>query len=105
SFDLAIPPLAASNGRSALPWYHVQWEKNSDGFPLESSPWDTCYLVGGTNDLMGVHCLSPSDLYQMIAEYVFLDFDPSRFGLKKRSLRPNNIDRTLRAMAHPVPDE
>jgi hypothetical protein len=109
AFDLSIPPpsprLGEEPGACRKPWYQAWWSRNSDPIEIDLSPWDCCYLVGGSNDLMSVGYLMPHEIYQMIAEYIFLDFDPNRFGIKKRSLRPNSIGPNLIPMKDPVYDD
>src|SRR5439155_26479224 len=48
-----------------------------------------CYLVGGGNDNMGAECLSPPEIYQMLADRIFLQFDGGRFASKFRSVEAN----------------
>ena len=77
AFDLSIPPPVPSGPTgpvTARPWYTVQWELDGEPHEVHSSPWDTCYLVGGGNDKMGKKSLAHFELYQMVAERLFLHF-------------------------------
>ncbi len=91
TFDLTIPPdleAAERLGSASTPWYQVQWERHGKVHAIDSAPWDTCYLVGGSNDPLG-DTVTPQDIYQMTAEFIFLDFDPNQFGTRRRMRRPN----------------
>ncbi|HYT89148.1 MAG TPA: tubulin-like doman-containing protein, partial [Gemmataceae bacterium] len=105
AFDLSIPPpptVEAVGGPE--PWYRVQWALDGPFHEVHSAPWDTCYLVGGGNDGMGGECLPPSELYQMVADRLFLGFDGGQFASKDHSERSNIIDRTLNTMRDKVRD-
>ncbi|MCC6421341.1 MAG: hypothetical protein IT429_24140 [Gemmataceae bacterium] len=108
SFDLSLPPPVSGPGvplsDAAEPWYRVQWTLDGPWHEVHSSPWDTCYLVGAGNDNMGSGCLPPSEIYQMVAERLFLHFDGGQFALKDHSERSNIVDRTLHAMRDKVRD-
>ncbi len=109
-FDLSIPPPAGrGNGTAAPPLYVAQWEhptaSGGKEYRVHDCPWDTCYLVGGKNTAINPDCLPVGEVYQMLAEHIFLDFDPSDFGIKKRSLRSNLHEQTLAAMGIAVKDE
>jgi hypothetical protein len=108
AFDLAIPPPVPAPGAAladtAEPWYRVQWTLDGPFHEIHSSPWDTCYLVGGGNDSMGSECLPPSEIYQMVADRLFLHFDGGQFGSRDHSERSNAVDRTLNTMRDKVRD-
>lgn len=98
SFDLSIPrPPANAEGDGAIgaypPLYKVQWERSGKEYQIYDAPWHICYLVGGSNDRLVDSTVVPSDLYQMIAEFIFLDFDPNQFGNRRRMRWPNIMDR------------
>jgi hypothetical protein len=116
TFDLTIPPdvfaaeeeaaagVFGTRGQTGTPWYQVQWEPRGKVFAIDSAPWDTCYLIGGGNDPLG-DTLSPQDVYQMTAEFVFLDFDPNQFGTRRRMRRPNMQGRLADDATDEVRDE
>lgn len=52
------------------------------------APWDTCYLIDNRNQAYEGH-LDPPEVFEMIAEYLMLDFEPTAFGARKRSFRSN----------------
>jgi hypothetical protein len=106
AFDLAMPPpVPAGEGPQEPIWYQVQWQRQGPSYKVQSAPWDTCFLIGGSNDLRGPACLSPPEVYQMIAEYIFLDFDPNQFGTRKRMRRPNVAGRVMDVAPDDVLDE
>jgi hypothetical protein len=107
AFDLTIPPpVPAGDAAPQEPtWYQVQWQRGGPIVKVRSAPWDTCFLVGGSNDLRGPACLSPAEVYQMVAEYIFLDFDPNQFGTRKRMRRPNVAGRVMDQAKDDVLDE
>jgi Tubulin like len=107
-FGLSIPPPVSppgADGAPQQPLYTVCWERDGEEHREYDPPWDTCYLIGGRSDAMGPSCLLPSEIYQMIAEYIFLDFDPSDFGAQKRSLRVNLFHELLDNVGDVVRDE
>ena len=113
-FGLSFPPRVRNenNGHhdsteaaESKPLYEVQWERDGRPYPVNDCPWDTCYLIGGRNDMMGSKCLTISELYQMAAEQIFLDFEPSPFGNDKRMIRVNMKDQYLDYMKDDVRDK
>ena len=103
-FGLSIPPKIPTGKRAtSKPMYVAQWEPNVD-VPIAGPPWDTFYLLGSSNDAMGIGHLSHRDVYQLIADYIFLDFDPSDFGSRKRSSRSNNTALILDPLINEVKD-
>lgn len=71
--------------------FEVTWDPND---PLYSNlhepgpPWDTCYLIDNRNERCHAD-LDPAQVFEMVAEYLMLDFEPTAFGEAKRSFRPN----------------
>jgi hypothetical protein len=99
-FDLSIPPPVPRQDEEARPapwWYPVWWpgEGEREKHDIDTPPWDTCFLIGGSNDPLGTDCVPAGHVYQMIAEYIFLDFDPNQFGTRRRMRRSNQRDRIL----------
>jgi hypothetical protein len=69
--------------------FEVEWIR---GNPLKvpGPPFDTCYLVD--NQTTGGGLLTPekkTDLFDMIAENIFVDYTSYAFAAKKRSVRAN----------------
>ncbi len=82
-FGLNIPPPIPAGGRpKSRPMYVAQWEPNVE-VPIAGPPWDTFFLLGSSNDAMGIGHLSHQEVFQLVADYIFLDFDPSDFGSKE----------------------
>jgi hypothetical protein len=101
--DLRFPrPRTAEEAR---PLYEVSWARKAPPYQVWTAPWDSCYLIGGQNDCLATACLTPRDVYQMIADGLFLDVDPGPFGSWKRSLRANLREQTLHTLDEPVCDE
>jgi hypothetical protein len=98
----AIPP---PSGAEREPLYTVRWKRDGTLHRIDSPPWDTCYLLGGRNDALGLEGLSAPEVHQVIAEHLFLDFDAGAFGAHKRSLTPNSLQHSLTWMADTVADE
>ena len=95
-FDLAAPPPVPEHATnpSQKPLYVAEWTEGHK-VEIKDAPWNTCYLVGASNDTMGGAFVPSREIFQMISEYIFLDFDPSEFGAHKRALRSNQQDITL----------
>ena len=53
--------------------------------------WDTCFLIDNRNDLDPNSPLSPREVFQMAADYLFLDFENHQFAIAKRSARCNLV--------------
>ncbi|MCE9564366.1 MAG: tubulin-like doman-containing protein [Planctomycetes bacterium] len=107
-FDLSIPPLVDDLTvpiSQRRPMFEVTWDKNKAPQPITDAPWDTCYLIGSSNDPLRGAPLAYHDVYQMISEHLFLDFDPSNFGEMKRTTRSNLVQQTMEVMRDPVKDE
>ena len=70
-----------------------------DGRPHEVSapPFSTVYLLDDRN-FAGVRVEDFTDVFQMIAEFLLLDFDQTRFALDKRSVR-SNMEQFLQEVA------
>src|SRR5207247_964837 len=71
---------------------------------IDGAPWDFCFLVGGSNDPLG-EAVTPQDVYQMTAEFLFQEFDPSQFGTRRRMRRPNLQGQVLDVARLGVRDE
>ena len=51
--------------------------------------WEACYLIDSANPFAMRAPLALNEVYQMTADYLFLDFRRSDFSSAKRSVRPN----------------
>jgi hypothetical protein len=56
---------------------------------IEGAGWEACYLVDNVNPLGLQTPLALDETYQMVADYLFLDFQRSEFAIQKRSNRCN----------------
>lgn len=68
--------------------FHAPWRARGDEF-IDGVGWEACYLVDNRNPLAMNAGLSPNACYQMTADYLFMDFEQSAFGINKRSVRSN----------------
>ncbi|HST57544.1 MAG TPA: tubulin-like doman-containing protein, partial [Longimicrobium sp.] len=71
----------------------VDWEATGRPVAVVGPPFNSCFLVG--NAPYGGSAIPPDrkgDLFDMIAENIFLDFSRQRFSDQKRSLRSNLED-------------
>lgn len=66
--------------------FQAPWE---NGKEIEGAGWDQCYLIDNVTPLTQALPLPLHETYQMIADYLYLDFQESTFAVKKRSLRCN----------------
>lgn len=67
---------------------------------IRRRPWDTCYLIDNVNDRQPGKIPEADDLYQMFADYLFLDFGDTPFAVAKRSTRSNHrqlLDKIIRS--------
>ena len=63
-----------------------EWDGREHSVP--APPFSTVYLLDGKN-FAGEHVEDHTDVFQMIAEFLLLDFDQTRFAMDKRSVRSN----------------
>lgn len=107
AFGLSIPPPAGEAARSAEaePYYRVQWTRGERPYDVHTAPWDLCYLVGSENDAVLGDRLPVEDVFQMLADHLFIDFDPSELGRHKRAQLPNLSQQTHTAMEDEVRDQ
>ena len=56
--------------------------------PVPAPPFDTVYMLDNEN-VAGERITEFTDTFQMIAEFLLLDFDRTRFAAQKRSVRSN----------------
>ncbi len=105
-FDLSIPPrpTGVEPGSGPEPIYLVEWERGRP-IPVNEPPWNQCYLIGASNDPLVGSPQPYNDIYQMIADHIFLDFDPSDFGKQQRANRSNDEEQLQRNYKQDVFDE
>lgn len=85
------------------PGFRVNWESNTGTERvLTFRPWDTCYLIDNVNDAQRHSAQEPDEVFQMIADYLFLDFGNNPFSIAKRSARSNHTQLTDRLLAEEV---
>jgi hypothetical protein len=106
AFDLSIPPPVsqAAEAGEAEPLYRVQWTRGGRVHEVQTAPWDLCYLVGSSTDTAPGDPLSHQEVFQMVADHMFIDFDPSELGRHKRTQLPNLINQTQTLMEDQVRD-
>lgn len=65
---------------------------------VAGSPYDLCYLIGNPLQMEAI------EIYNMIAEYIFLEFEVSPFANFKRGTRNNSIQYSLNYAEDSIPD-
>lgn len=86
--------------------FYVNWDdEHSPERPIKHHAWDTCYLIDDVNDAQRAAAREHSDVYQMVADYLFLDFGSSGFSIAKRSARSNHTQLKERILAAQVLDD
>ncbi|MBI1928985.1 hypothetical protein HYR99_32655, partial [Candidatus Poribacteria bacterium] len=66
--------------------FEVEWDGKPHRIPRP--PFTTAYLIDNKNYL-GMHTEDATDVFQMAAEFLMLDFDSSPFAATKRGVRSN----------------
>lgn len=79
-FDIQGADVAHST-KHKFKWDEMEHE-------VEAPPFSTVYLFDDSN-LAGVRIADFTDVFQMIAEFLLLDFEDTRFAMDKRSTRSN----------------
>ncbi|CAN5657437.1 hypothetical protein BH23PLA1_BH23PLA1_13920 [soil metagenome] len=69
--------------------FHVTW--NGQDRYLRGPAWGSCFLIDNTNDLTPNAPLPRSEVLQMVADYLFLDFEQHLFAVAQRSARSNLV--------------
>lgn len=91
--------VAGTTGRLDRPAFLVNWSDPTGSLTeIATRPWDTCYLIDDAHDAQRTLKTSTEDIYQLVADYLFLDFGNNPFAIAKRSARSNHTqltDRTL----------
>lgn len=71
--------------------FEADWGDGKRRF-IRGPGWDTCFLIDNRNDLDPNSPLSPAgEVFQMAADYLFLDFENHEFAIAKRSARSNLV--------------
>lgn len=83
-----MQPRFAAEGEDdgAFTTHRFYWNDQEHSVP--APPFSTVYLIDNQN-VAGDHIQEFTDTFQMIAEFLLLDFDRTRFATEKRSVRSN----------------
>jgi hypothetical protein len=85
---LSFPPppdTARARAAAAPTGYAVQWERDAPAHQAERAPWNTCYLIGGSNDALAPASLAPHEVCRMVAERLALGVLGGAFGAEARA--------------------
>ena len=77
---------AQDTGESHFTQHKFEWDGREHRVP--APPFSTVYLLDDRN-LAGVRIEDFTDVFQMIAEFLLLDFEKTSFAMDKRSVRSN----------------
>ena len=77
--------------------FHATWG-GRDRY-IQGVGWDACFLIDNVNDLAPNNPMSRDEVFQMAADYLFLDFEQHTFAVEKRSARSNLVQLKDRWMA------
>ena len=92
-----------TNNKLDRPVYRVNWDSpTGKDIEISGRPWDTCYLVDDAHDQQLTLKTTAEDAYQLVADYLFLDFGNNPFAAAKRSARSNHTQLTDRTLATQV---
>ena len=75
---------AQGTGDDHFTQHRFEWDGSEHRVP--APPFSTVYLLDDSN-LAGVRIADFTDVFQMIAEFLLLDFEQTRFAMDKRSVR------------------
>ncbi len=85
---------AQGTGDDHFTQHRFEWDGSEHRVP--APPFSTVYLLDDSN-LAGVRIEDFADVFQMIAEFLLLDFEQTRFAMDKRSVR-SNMEQFLQQM-------
>lgn len=85
--DRSISSSSSSDNRSSV-GFVAPWKEKERQF-IPGQGWDSCFLIDNVNPLREHPGFTPKETCQMIADYLFLDFQQSEFAIRKRSTRAN----------------
>ena len=71
-------------GRDGRHGFRATWPGRGEVFFADRG-WDTLFLVNNVNNLTRADPLTDAEVFQMTADYLFLDFGHSRFATEKRT--------------------
>lgn len=77
---------AQGTGEGHFTQHTFKWDGRTH--EVEAPPFSTVYLLDNRN-FAGVHIEDFTDVFQMIAEFLLLDFEQTNFAMDKRSSRSN----------------
>ncbi len=99
-----VDPFGRGEGkRFERPAFVVNWsEATGADTVIRTRPWDTCYLIDDVTDMQRTLKSSVDDVYQLVADYLFLDFGNNPFAVAKRSARSNHSQLTDRTVGEQV---
>ena len=86
---------AQGTGGDHFTQHKFEWDGSEHRVP--APPFSTVYLLDNSN-LAGDRFDDFTDVFQMIAEFLLLDFEQTRFAMDKRSVR-SNMEQFLQQMA------
>lgn len=70
--------------------FEAPWRQQGDNF-IRGVGWDVCYLIDHSTPLGLHHRPKPDETYQMIADYLYLDFQHGPLAEIKRANRSNLV--------------
>ena len=90
--ELFLGEMPKANGKPNQNWtgFAANWGDGKKKF-IRGPGWDTCFLIDNRNDLDPNSPLSRREVFQMAADYLFLDFENHQFAIAKRSARCNLV--------------
>ncbi len=90
--ELFLGDLRDPAGQSNQNWtgFRKNWGDGQVEF-IRGPGWDTCFLIDNRNDLDPNAPLTRREVFQMAADYLFLDFENHAFAVAKRSARCNLV--------------
>ena len=78
-----------SRGQRSGGGFEARWDDREHW--IQGPGWDTCYLVDNVNDFSSNSPLPAAQIFEMAAEFLFLDFQQNRFSAAKRSAGANMV--------------
>ncbi len=85
--------------------YTPNWENSDNPEPVIGPPFHNCYLIDNQNK--AGRTINPDkrfEIFNMISEKIFLDFEKAQFSEAMRSANVNTLTRTLDDYPHTVKD-
>ncbi len=84
NYYIAPPIDVTSSTKDSRKYRDFRFKWTGEESDPQQAPYDQVFLVEGTN-WKGAEIKPPGDIFEVAAESLYLDFDPSRFSQKKRS--------------------